>query len=730
MENNLGVKLDLWLKQALVAIFHFGALTLPLVFAFNTEELFEFNKMIFVYIWSTTVGIIWLIRLVLQKRALIVKTPFDLPIIGLIISQLLATLFSIHPYTSLFGYYSRFHGGLLSTLAYCVLFYVFVATFSENYQQKTTTFWQQPVMRWFVSLIGGSLIASLYALPEHFGYSFSCQLATGKFNVSCWVQDVQNRIFGSFGQPNWLAAYLILLIPIGSSLLIIIKKSYLWALLLSVISLWYSVLLFTKSRSGLLGLGIGLLLMFGWYFFTNLINSKLLKSFLNFRDGLKMVILGLILLATTLLVGTPVTPSLSTLLTKTQTPPPVAVGPALESGGTESGTIRKIVWQGAIDVWKKYPFFGSGLETFAYSYYQSRPLSHNLVSEWDFLYNKAHNEWLNYLATTGTIGFLAFIIVVLSPYLFGFTWLFKCKTKLDTNKTVFSNELILSGGILGGLTALHISNFLGFSTVTVTTLQFLLMGVLAIMWNNQIGWVQNPKLKSPTAVQYLFIAGLVIVGSVLVGKTLSIRHADVLYTEGKTRIQQSQFAEGSDKILAALTLRPQEASYYSTLGGYYANIAGQLQAGQQASQAAVLASQAVTLLENSTQINPAHYTLYLAKIAAYMQLAPLDDQWLNKALEVVVQAKTLAPTDPRPWLLEGKIMGYLSQYDQAIVSLQKALELKPNYAEARGTLATIYELQNNPQSALEQYRYIIEKISPDDTVLKEKIASLEAELNN
>ncbi len=120
--------------------------------------------------------------------------------------------------------------------------------------------------------------------------------------------------------------------------------------------------------------------------------------------------------------------------------------------------------------------------------------------------------------------------------------------------------------------------------------------------------------------------------------------------------------------------------------------------------------------------------MYLTKIGSYMQLAPLDVVWLTKALEVVEKAKTLSPTDPRPWLLEGKILGYQSEYGQAIVSLQKALELKPNYAEARGTLATIYELQNNPRAALEQYHFILKYISPDDEVLKQKVASLEAAL--
>jgi putative inorganic carbon (hco3(-)) transporter len=60
--------------------------------------------------------------------------------------------------------------------------------------------------------------------------------------------------------------------------------------------------------------------------------------------------------------------------------------------------------KGAWELTKKYPLFGSGVETFAYSYYNVRPVEHNLVTEWDFLYNKAHNEFLNYAATTGFVG--------------------------------------------------------------------------------------------------------------------------------------------------------------------------------------------------------------------------------------------------------------------------------------------------------------------------------------
>ena len=81
-------------------------------------------------------------------------------------------------------------------------------------------------------------------------------------------------------------------------------------------------------------------------------------------------------------------------------------------GGTDSGQIRLYVWQGALDIWKAYPLFGTGVETFAFAYYQFRPAEHNLTSEWDYLYNKAHNEYLNYLATTGALGLGSYLLFI------------------------------------------------------------------------------------------------------------------------------------------------------------------------------------------------------------------------------------------------------------------------------------------------------------------------------
>ena len=97
--------------------------------------------------------------------------------------------------------------------------------------------------------------------------------------------------------------------------------------------------------------------------------------------------------------------------------PLTSEGPALESGGTESSTIRKFVWLGALEVFRHYPILGTGPETFAFSYPMFKPVGHNLTSEWDFIYNKAHNEFLNILANVGLLGFLSYISIIIFSFL-------------------------------------------------------------------------------------------------------------------------------------------------------------------------------------------------------------------------------------------------------------------------------------------------------------------------
>jgi len=189
--------------------FYLLFLIVPLILFSKTSEIFEFNKMVFVYAISSIILFFWFGKMIVDKRFIFRRTILDLPLIIFLGSQVISTLLSIDVRTSIFGYYSRFNGGLLSSISYIFLYWAYVSNMDRLSTLKT-----------FYMILVSSVIASVWGIFEHFGHSFSCFIFPEfrKFDVSCWVQDVKNRVYASFGQPNWLGAWLVAIIPLTWSL--------------------------------------------------------------------------------------------------------------------------------------------------------------------------------------------------------------------------------------------------------------------------------------------------------------------------------------------------------------------------------------------------------------------------------------------------------------------------------------------------------------------------------
>jgi len=190
-------------QTIILALFYFLLFATPLFFRFKTTELFEFNKMILVYATTITILGVWVTQMVVEKKLLIKQTFLDKPLFFFVIIQLLSALLSLHPRTSFLGYYSRFHGGVFSTFSYVILYYAFVSTVTKK-----------QILPLFAALFTSLSLVSVWGIFEHFGHSLSCTFLTNAFDTACWVQDVQSRVFASFGQPNWMAAFIVLVLPL------------------------------------------------------------------------------------------------------------------------------------------------------------------------------------------------------------------------------------------------------------------------------------------------------------------------------------------------------------------------------------------------------------------------------------------------------------------------------------------------------------------------------------
>jgi len=406
---------------------------IPLVFYKNTSELFEFNKIVTLYLFTALIVSAWAIESIRQKKIIFRKTILNLPLSIYLFIYLVSSIFSIDPRTSWLGYYGRFNGGLISQMCYIVLYWAFISNLKSREIQKSLYY-----------LMVSTAIASMLAILERFGVYTTCGIMGLSYTDSCWVQDVKSRVFSTLGQPNWLAAMLVALIPFTW------LKSWKYYL---VSILFFITLLLTKSRSGILAFGFEFLIFWGFTFYGESTTSR--SGFLHTGDKTKSkhlkefitLSLGLVIFAFVFSYKPQ---------TNNQNMNNISV-PALELGGTESGTIRKYVWQGAFEVFKHYPIIGTGPETFAYSFPMYKPVGHNLTSEWDFIYNKAHNEFLNYLANTGILGFLSYILVIV----YSFIMLIKSK-RFD---------------LMSAYVGILVTNFFGFSVVTISLLFFMLPAI-------------------------------------------------------------------------------------------------------------------------------------------------------------------------------------------------------------------------------------------------------------
>ena len=659
----------------------------PLILWPFTSEVFEFNKIVLVYLLTVLITATWCIRMIYEKKFIFRRTILDIPLLVFIGSQLISTLLSIDPLTSWLGYYSRFNGGMFSVICYALLYWAFVS----NLDAKRT------IKLVYVTLVSGTLVA-IYGVLEHFG-----------IDKNIWVQDVQARVFSTLGQPNWLASWLVALIPVTWILmqkLDLKSKSFWVGFSLSV--LFYFVLLFTGSRSGLLGFGAAFLIFWGGLLWLNRKTlTETLKSF---------ALAGFSLLIISLVFGTELTPSIASLIKKSatqQAPTTQTGGTVLEYGGTQSSTIRKIVWKGAIQVWLHYPIFGTGVETFAYSYYLYRPAEHNLTSEWDYIYNKAHNEYLNFAANSGTVGIVSYLVLI-GFGIFSFI-------KLITKGSGFS---VIGYALLASYVSLLVSNFFGFSVVP-TDLEFFLFPAVAVA----IRLVEEEEKKNKNSekvsnTQKTIIAIVLVFTAYLIFVTSRYWYADTLYAKGKSYNSINRPDTATQYLTQSISLEPNQSVYYSEIATSYARLAVALNQQKEATQSTQLSNMAIVEINKAVTLSPANVNLKRVEFGVYIMLASINPNYLIYARDTLVAAVAQAPTDAKLSYNLGLIYARVGQTDLALETLKKTVELKADYKEARLAYAYLLINKGQNQAARDQLNYILQKIDPNDSLAKQALESI------
>jgi len=698
------------INKAITFTFYALFLTTPLAMHPNTSELFELNKMWLVYIYTLIIFALWGTKIVIEKKFEVRRTPFDIPLLLFLASQVLSTIFSMDSHTSFWGYYSRFNGGLLSTLCYVFLYFAFATNVLTQDREES---FKRAGRMLLIVFISGVLVA-LWGLPSHFGYDPTCLAFRGTLDVNCWTEAFQPkvRMFSTLGQPNWLAAFLMILLPIGTAYTINaakkIKKNtildiplFKTAGFLLATLLFYLDLGWTLSQSGFVGFWVGNLIFV--LLFTVLIirkNSFSPLGILKQKSFQLLIVMQILFLLTTFFTVNPI-PRLQkfsyyylnqqskpkTDQTKTPAAPaPTAAPqaqPALESSITGSGDIRKIVWKGAIDIWKAYPVFGSGVETYAFAYYRYRPVEHNMTSEWDYLYNKAHNEFLNYLATTGALGLGTYLLFLVAFLFFALRHMIR-----QLKNKVFGDPLLPA--FVGSFFGIAVSNFFGFSVVNVNLLMFL---IPLFYWS-----LTKPTHKLfvlPKGMKEDFVTsnppgtgGIMAIGGIVVFSLYCILflvnywNADLSYGLGYNYNRINEFATANPLLEKAVQMRGGEDLYKNELSVNLAALALTAASQNDAANATQFATRAKELSDSVAKNNPNNVVYWKARTRVMYSLSQLSPTVINEAVAAIEKSHQLAPTDAKVIYNQALIYDQIGKRPESIELLNQTIKMKPNYRDA------------------------------------------------
>lgn len=660
-------------------------------------------------------------------------------------------MFSMDPHTSFWGYYSRFNGGLLSMSVYIFLYYALVSNFFVNKEDAKS--FAKKVLG--ISVAAGIGVA-LWGLPSHFGFDPTCMIFGRGLNVACWTESFNPtaRMFSTLGQPNWLGAYLSILLPIALAFFInislpiknIADKFRNWKLVVSVLAVlaFYICILWTTSQSSFIGLWAGIFTFVGLIKLVAFKKSKFsLQKFLKLKS---LQLLGLFIIIFFLLaffLGNPFPRfqnlTLQRILDSAKSDQsvnteanPQEQGPSLEYNITGSGEIRLIVWRGAIDIFKSSPLIGSGVETFAYAYYKHRPVEHNLTSEWDYLYNKAHNEYLNYLATTGILGlgtYLSFIGLFLFIAI-RFFWEQKTLT-----------QSLIPASIVAGFVSIIVSNFFGFSVVLLNLYLFILPAIFLMITGKKSKMISVPKkndetnkLKDFNTFQYLILTVISIVSIYWMWNIINLWNADKAYALGYNYNKIEEHVRANEPLEKAVKLRPSEDLYKNELSTNLASLALAFAQDNQMQNASLFAQRAIELSDEVIKNNPNNVVYYKTRTRTLFTLAQMQPDILNEAYQTILVAQKLAPTDAKILYNKALIEEVMEKPQEALATLNQTIKIKENYLDAhyRKAIVLISLSESDAQNA-QKYKdearkvleHVIANLAPEFEEAKELLKTLE-----
>jgi len=641
---------------------------LPVFFLSWTSDVLDFNKQALLLFLVSLSFFAWILKIIVLKKININLNKIHIFVAVLFFVYLLSTIFSLWRYGSFWGWPQNISESLVTLIGLC-FFYILVSNI----------FTKKDIFNLALLLSFSTSLALLIGFLQIFG------LFLFPFNFARTV------LFNTVGIAGALGFFIIALLPLIFALLTHRK-------LPAIILFW--TIIFT------LILLITLNYWFLWW--LALIGSALIIIFgIQKKTSPPSLVFPMLFLALSLFFII-LKPTINFL--------PLAP--------IEVSLNQKTSLEIDIQTLKERPIFGSGPGTFGYDFAKYKKTDFNVGNLfWNMRFGGAGSKILTILATIGILGILSFLVLVLYIVFSGIKFFFIQESKddyWDITLGVFISFIVLNTGF-----------FLRNSNLTLDFLQFFLIAAfVALTSKERKEYSLEPSSLKSLSVNFIFILCFIFGFGflLLIGQKYV---AEMDYNQGVMFLQSGEVEAGVEKMEEAVGLNPSSDLYWRQLSQIYLLKMGQevkrtdISQDERTKNVSILVNNSINASKIASDISSKNVDNWSNRGFIYQNLIGIISGTEDWAIRSYDEAINLEPNNPYYFTQKGVV--FLTQAIvlnkekeeksqlllQAKEQLEKAIQLKSDYAPARFQLAMVFQEEGEAKEAIERLEET-KKYAPND----------------
>jgi len=361
----------------------------------------------------------------------------------------------------------------------------------------------------------------------------------------------------------------------------------------------------------------------------------------------------------------------------------------------------------AKDTWKegtRAALLGTGPNRFSTSYFMHKPEGINNTPLWDSSFDSAFSHVTTFFATTGIVGTIAWLFLLLSVLLASYRVL---RDETEGLRAYIGHSAVFGTLYLFAVLTIYLPN------LAMVSLAFLFLGALLAV---RAGEEQSSsfQLALPSTkgwgVAMVPLLVLLLIGlsgwSFIVSNTL---RAETAYQEARISANQGNIRDAFTEVEQAEKLSARDSHYRLVTDLHLLElqrVLGEAPSSPEALQNKVreLAQSASNAAQKAIDFDPTNYLNYVSKASVGDLFATLNVDRVTTASvarDAYIDASRLNPSSPRIEFAIGRAELLLENREGAMLHLNKAVELRPAYPEAIAALAELNRQGGNMDKAIE-----------------------------